>query len=204
MHRIILVLLCALGFGALLALGTGALPLRTGLVGMLVMLAVALAPRRRWLLLADAAPGSPERALWVGLASTAVVAGHLLASWWQIGPNMIMHSPAMHALGTDNWTLVAGALFAYWIARDPQPREDERDRWIAARGLRLAYYGLLSILIVQILALGFVNRGWVTALSNVGIAHGLILAIMASVIIDHGARLQAYASDAAFAAATDP
>ena len=165
--------------------------------------AAALASRRRWLLLADAAPGSPERALWLGLASTAVVAAHLFASWWQIGPNMIMHSAAMHALGIDNWTLVAGAFIAHWVARDPQPREDERDRWIAARGLKLAYYGLLSILLAQILVLGFVNRGWVMALSNLSIAHGLILAIMVSVIIDHAARLHAYASDAAFAAAMD-
>jgi hypothetical protein len=199
--RILLVLLLSLVFGAGLIVSAEWLPVRPGLFGAGLMVLAALATRRRWLLLADAAPGSPERALWIGFAGTAVVAAHLFAVMLRIGPNLIMHTPEIHALGIDNWTLVAGAVIAHWIARDPEPRQDERDAAIAVAGLRAAHYGLLAMLALQILALGFVREGWVGALSHPSIAHALILAVMASVLIDHGWRLHRYACDAALDAA---
>lgn len=183
--------------GALLAAGAGEWPLPAGVLGALAMLVAALAVRRRWLLLADAAPGSPERALWVSLAGNAVVAAHLLVMLWRIGPSLVLHTPAVHALGIDSWTLVAGAVLAYWIARDPQPRADERDRAIAARGMRAAHYGLLALLAGAILLLGLVHDGWVARLSRPSIAHWLIFAIIASVVVDAAVRLAAYARDAA-------
>jgi hypothetical protein len=200
--RIVVVFLLAVALGAGLAQAGGVLPVRPGWLGVAAMIAAAGATRWRWVLLADAAPGSPERALWIGFAGAAVVAAHLLAVLMQIGPNMVMHTPEVHALGIDNWTLVAGALVAYWIARDPEPRRDERDDAIAIAGLRAAHYGLLLILAVEILALGFVRDGWIGALSHPSIAHALILAVMASMLIDHGLRLHLYARDAA--AATPP
>lgn len=197
MPALILVLLASFALGALLTLVPSSWPLRGGAVGVLVMVVAAWATRRRWLLLADAAPGSPERALWIGYAGTAVVGAHLFAILYRIGPNLVMHTPAVHDLGIDNWTLVAGALLAHRIARDPQPRTDERDAAIAAAGQRAAHYALMALLGVQILALGFVRGGWVAQLSHPSIAHALILAIMASVLVDHGARLWLYARDAA-------
>jgi len=199
MRQIVVVLLVALSLGTLIADSAGAWPVRSGIVGAVLMAMAALAVRRRWGLLADAAPGSPERALWVGLFGNGVVAAHLAATLWHIGPNMLMHTPQIHALGIDNWTLVAGMAVSYWIARDPQPRSDERDLVIAANGLRAAYHGLLALLVVQILALGFVRDGWVAELSRPSIAHGLILAIIGSCLIDAITRLRAYAADAAAA-----
>ena len=200
MLRILVVLGVALSLGVLLASGAAEWPLRPGVVGVLLMVSAALAVRRRWGLLADAAPGSPERMLWVSLAANAVVAAHLLATLYRIGPTLVMHTPVVHALGIDSWTLVAGAIMAYWIVRDPQPRADERDHAIAARGMRAAYYGLLLVLAIQILVLGFVHHGWVSQLSRPTIAHALILAIIVSVIIDGFTRLRAYAREAAEAA----
>lgn len=197
MPALVLVLLAAFALGVLLTLLPAAWPLRGGWVGVLVMVAAAWATRRRWLLLADAAPGSPERALWIGYAGTAVVGAHLFAILYRIGPNMVMHTPAVHDLGIDNWTLVAGALLAYWIARDPEPRQDERDAAIAVAGLRAAHYALLAVLAVQILALGFVRHGWIAQLSHPSIAHVLILSIMFGMLVDHGTRLWLYARDAA-------
>lgn len=196
MSRILAVLIAALAFGVLIANAAGVAPVRPGLFGALLMVIAALAVRRRWGLLADAAPGSPERALWVGLFGNAIVAAHLAATLWHIGPRMLMHTPQIHALGIDNWTLVAGMAVSYWIARDPQPRSDERDQVIANTGMRAAYYGLLGMLVVQILALGFVREGWVADLSHPSIAHGLILAIIGSILIDAITRLRAYADDA--------
>lgn len=200
MGRILAVLGSALALGALLACGAAAWPLRPGVVGAVLMVAAALAVRRRWGLLADAAPGSPERMLWVALAGNAVVAAHLLVTLYRIGPMLVMHTPVVHALGVDSWTLVGGAIVSYWIARDPQPRADERDQAIAARGMRAAYYGLLLALVVQILVLGFVHHGWVGQLSRPTIAHALILAIILSVLVDGVTRLRAYAREAAAAA----
>jgi hypothetical protein len=200
MWRIHAVLGSALLLGALLASGAAVWPLRPGVVGMLLMVAAALAVRRRWGLLADAAPGSPERMLWVSMAANAVVAAHLLTTLYRIGPTLVMHTPVVHALGVDSWTLVGGAIVSYWIVRDPQPRVDERDNTIAAAGMRAAYYGLLLMLGLQILVLGFVQHGWVSQLSRPSIAHALILAIILSVLIDSVSRLRAYAREAAAAA----
>ena len=196
MLHILAVLAGGLALGALLATGAGDWPLRPGLVGALVMLGVAMAVRRRWGLLAEAAPGSPERMLWVSLAANAIVAAHLLASLYRIGPTVVLHTPVVHALGVDSWTLVGGAVLAYLLVRDPRPRADERDHAIAARGTRAAYYGLVLVLAVQILVLGFVDHGWVSELSRPTIAHALILAIIASALVDGVARLRAYAQDA--------
>ncbi len=197
MTRILSVLVATAAFGFLLVHAAAWLPLRAGVVGGVVILLAALLVRRRWLLLADTAPGSPERELWVSLAGHAVVAAYLATSLWQIGPNMIMHTAPMHALGIDVWTLVGAAIGAWWIARDPQPRVDERDRWIAGQGLRVAHYGLVLMLIGLLLALGFSTHGWAAQLSRPAIAHLIILVIILSVLIDAITRLRSYAQDAA-------
>lgn len=199
MPKIFVALITAFGFGLGLAALAGRMPLPAGLLGALAMLLIALSVRRRWGLLAEAAPGTPERQLWVSLAGNGVVAGHLLATLWHIGPNLQMHTPRVHALGIDSWTLVAGALIAYLIAREPRPRSDERDAWIAERGLRTGHYALVMILIAQILTLGFVREGWVGELSHPAIAHGLILALLVSVLADAIARLRLYSLEAAAA-----
>jgi hypothetical protein len=131
------------------------------------------------------------------MAANAAVAAHLLVALYRVGPSMVMHTPAVHALGVDSWTLVGGAILAYWIVREPGLRSDERDEAIAARGMRAAHYGLLLVLLVQILTLGFVHEGWVSELSNPTIAHALILAIISSAIVDSFVRLRAYAAEAA-------
>ena len=200
MLHILAVLGGGLALGALLAAGAGGWPLRPGLVGVLVMLAIAIAVRRRWGLLAEAAPGSPERMLWVSLAANAIVAAHLLTALYRIGPTVVLHTPMVHGLAVDSWTLVGGAVLAYLLVRDRQPRADERDRAIAAGGMRAAYYGLVLVLVVQILVLGFVDHGWVSQLSRPTIAHALILAIIASVLAGDVTRLRAYARDADAAA----
>jgi hypothetical protein len=52
------------------------------------------------------------------------------------------------------------------------------------------------VLLVQILALGFVREGWIGELSHPSIAHALILALLASTLADAIARLWLYARDA--------
>ncbi|MCK7592865.1 hypothetical protein [Pseudomarimonas salicorniae] len=196
MTQLLLVFASALGFGVALASIGGRLPVPGGLLGLAAMLLVALAVRRRWGLLEEAAPGTPERQLWVSLAGHAVVCGHLLTTLWRIGPELALHTPAAHAMGIDSWTLVAGAVLAYLIARDPEPRSDERDSHFAQLGMQAGYYTLVALLIAMILALGFVRGGWIGQLSHAAIAHGLILVLMLSVVADALVRLRCYALDA--------
>jgi hypothetical protein len=195
MIRILSVILISLLLGGVLACGATAWPLRPGLIGLAAMVLAALAARNYWLGLRLAAPGSPERALWLGLGSASVIVGHLVASLWRIGPAMELHTRAGHALGTDIWTLVLGSAIAYSIARDPEPRHDERDAQIAARGLSAGYWSLVGILLVLILWLGFGADRAMPALSFAMIAHLLITAVIASRLVCDGVQLHAYGRD---------
>lgn len=195
MNRILSVVLLALLLGGVLAFGATSWPVRPGLFGLGLMVLAAFAVRNYWLGLELAAPGSPERALWLGLGSSSLICGHLGASLWRIGPAMELHTRAGHALGTDSWTLVLGAAIAYRIARDPEPRQDERDAAIETRGLRAGYCSLVGVLVALILLLGFgVGRG-VPALSYPLIAHLLITAVIVSCLVSESVQLHAYLLD---------
>lgn len=193
MLRLWLVLSSAFGIGVALALAPTSLVVRPGMIGLVLMAVVALAVRRYWLGRALAAPGSPERQLWLAFGSTAIIAGHLFTSLWRIGPDMIPHSLAVHALGIDNWTLVAGGVLAYLIARDPEPRKDERDTQIATRGLRVSYGTLTLLLVVLILALGFAPV--MARVSPFMVAHLLIASLILAALTQYAVQLHAYWRD---------
>jgi hypothetical protein len=194
MIRILLVGLLSLIAGATLASGTGAWPVRPGLVGLGLMVASAVAVRRYWQRLATlgAEPGSPERALWHGLASTALVGGHLFASLWAIGPAMVLHSPFVHAMAVDNWTMVLGAALSYAIVRDPEPRSDERDREFAARGVRGAFRALAVLVLALSVSLSFGDHTPVERLSRAMISHLIISAVILAVLVQYLTQLRLY------------
>lgn len=156
------------------------------------MIALAILVRRRWRVLADLAPGSPERRLWVCLVGASTVAAHLGVLMVIIGPAMAMHTPQMHILGIDSWTLVAGALIAYLLVRDADPRMDERDQLIAHHARRFALWVQFVLLSGLILTLGFGERGWAAELSHPAIAHLLILSLTLTTIAESAYSLRAY------------
>ncbi len=193
MGRIGLVLLVSLTVGSALALLQGELPVRPGYLGVALMLVSATVARSHWRSLdAEAGPGSPERALWHGLATTALIAGHLVASLWLAGPGMALHSVAAHAMAVDTWTLVLGAILSFRIARDPEPRSDERDTLFAARATRGAYATLIAELCVAILVLGFGAELELPAFSQPLIAHVLIVCLMIASIVRCAVQLALY------------
>lgn len=197
MNRVLAVILGGLALGSAMATGALDWPLRPGWVGLVAMVLFALAARQRWLGLKLAAPGSPERGLWIGLGGSAVLCGHLTTALAIIGPTMELHSRAGHALGADNWTLVLGAALAWAIARDAHARSDERDAQVAALGLRWGHYVLSGLLLVFIVMLGFGIGETMRRLSHPMIAHLLIVALMVCWLVDHAVRLRAYRQDAA-------
>lgn len=197
MPQILAIALISLLFGGVLAGGAMAWPVRPGLVGLAAMLVSAWMARRYWQgLRVEDGPGSPERALWHGLASYGLLTGHLLAVLWRLGPTMQMHSLAGHALAIDNWTLVLGAVLSYWIARDPEPRRDERDVLIATGGLRAGYNTLLALLLALILALGFGAHTLVGRFNQPMLAHVLILFVLLQCLARTGVQLRLYRRDA--------
>lgn len=181
--------------GAAIAVLADASPVRPGLLGFVLMLAAALALRRHWLGQAWAAPGSPERSMWVGLATSSVVLGHMLTSLWRLGPALQLHTPAGDALAVDSWSLVAGGALAWWLTREHTPRRDERDRAIDALGMRWSYSALLALLLPSVLLLGF-GDDHDLPLSRPYIAHLLIAAMLASIAIGQAVRLTVYRRDA--------
>lgn len=178
--------------GAALAWGSDSAGLALGWVGALVMIGFAIAVRRRWRLLADLAPGSPERKLWVCLIGASAVAAHLATLMLLIGPAMAMHTPQMHILGIDSWTLVAGAVIAYLLVRDSDPRMDERDQLIAHQARGFAWWVQFALLTALTLVLGFGEGGWAAELSHPAIAHLLILSLTLTTVAECGHSLNAY------------
>lgn len=197
MLRILMVLLLCVSVGVALSLAAPVWPLRPGLMGFAMLLASAWAVRRYWEgLQPEGRPGSPERALWHGLATYGLLFGHLSATVWQLGPVLAMHSLAGHALAIDSWTLVFGALVSYWIARDPEPRRDERDVLIRNHGLLAGHIALIGLLLALILALGFAGRTVVGQFNQPMLAHVLILIVLAQCLIQNLAQLRLYWLDA--------
>ena len=195
MMRILAVLTLAGAIGVTLSVLSLDGPLRPGLLGAALLLIAAIAARRHWRRQRASAPGSPERSFWIGLVSSSLIAGHLLGALWQIGPEMHLHSLAAHAFAIDNWTLVFAGGMAWWIARDPEPRQDERDLLIAAAGTRAAYFALVALLIGLLMTLAFGGDLGSRTLTHAMIAHLLIVAILISCIVANASTLRAYAGD---------
>jgi hypothetical protein len=197
MPQILAVALLSAAFGLLLASGEVDWHFRASWVGVAAMLASAWAARRYWQSLRpENGPGSPERELWHGLASYSLIAGFLGLTLWRMGPALELHSLAGHRMGIDSWTLVIGTLVSYAIARDPEPRKDERDALIATRGQRTGYYSLLLMLVIAIPLLGFGEHTVIARLNQAMLAHLLILMLTVHYLIQQAAQLYWYAIDA--------
>ena len=188
------VAICSWALGWLLAQSSG-FSLLSSYVGVAMFIVFALMIRYRWLRLSGVEEGSPERALWVSFVSRSVNGGFLLYTLYDIGPNFIMHTPKIHVYGLATWILIAGGLLAAWIARDPDPRRDERDAIIAHLGQNIGYWSIFALLVVLILALGFGFSPWVRAATHAALAHVLILIVLLADLADLASRLWRYRQD---------
>jgi hypothetical protein len=202
MQRILIVLFASTLFGVVLALPGLNLPFRAGLLGGVVMLALAWGVRSRWAASADA-PEAPERTALLSLTGTTIVLAHLMASLWRIGPAMDLHSRASHAMGTDSWILFGASLLMGWLARAPGPSADERDRHIAANAMRVGHYGLLLQLLLFVLWLAFGRGTVLEQMSRAMLAQLLICFWIVSCVIHEVTCLYAYARDRRLMAAAE-
>ena len=109
---------------------------------------------------------------------------------------MDMHSLRGHALAVDSWTMVLGGLISYGIARDPEPRQDERDALFAMQGLRAGHTALVVMLLAFILALGFGQHTVVATFNHAFLAHVLILGLTLQCMVQDVTQLRLYRLDA--------
>lgn len=193
MIRILIVLSISLLAGILLASGAMSWPVRPGLIGLGAMLVSAWVTRRYWQSRQpEDGPSSRERAQWHGVASYGLLTGHLATFMWRLGPALDMHSLTGHALALDNWTLVFGAIVSYWIARDPEPRSDERDALINTRGWRAGHIALLIMLLLLSLALAFGKHAVISRLNQPMLGQLLILLVLVDCLVQYVVRLRLY------------
>lgn len=193
MFRILIVLLLSLLAGMLLASGAIDWPIKPGLIGLGAMLLSAWATRRYWQSRQpEVGPSSRERAQWHGMASYGLLTGHLATFMWRLGPSLDMHSLTGHSLAIDNWTLVLGAVVTYWIARDPEPRSDERDALISARGWHAGHIALLVMVLLLSVLLAFAGHRVISRLNQPMLGQLLILLVLVDCLVQYVARLRLY------------
>ncbi|MDA8018848.1 MAG: hypothetical protein MPN21_15510 [Thermoanaerobaculia bacterium] len=202
MIRILIVLALAGGLGFSLASWPLGWPFGAGPAGLGLLVVAGVAARGIWNRDSTSPPGSPERTLWVLMGSSAAIATHLLASLWRIGPEFELNTDAGHRLGIDSWSLVLGMGLAYAIARDPNPRSDERDAWIASRGTHWTSNTLASLVLLMAVVLAFEPTEEIRRLSRPAIAHVAILCVILAWLVGTLVQLYAYALD--HAAAREP
>lgn len=189
-------LITALATGTLLAIASLALHVPTGWIGASVLLAWAFNARRRWTALEATSgldPGAPERALWMRLAGTALVLGHLVAAILLAGNDLRVGQG--NTLAIDSWTLVAAQLIAELLFRRDRNAQDERHIGIAARGVRVGYATFILVLIPGIAWLAFTPPGARTALSHFVVANALIALLLVSYAAMLFVQLVDYARD---------
>lgn len=85
-----------------------------------------------------------------------------------------------------------GTIVSYWIARDPEPRHDERDAAISACGWRNGHMALLSMLLLLALALGFGGRMVISRFNQPMLAQLLILIMLIDCLVQYMVRLRLY------------
>jgi len=192
----IVFLVAGLVMGAFLAILSLALHVPTGWIGAAALITWAFIARRRWTALEATNgldPGAPERALWMRLAGTALVLGHLTTAILLAGNELRVGQG--NTLAVDSWTLVAAQMIAALLFRRDSQENDERHAGIAARGVRVGYATLIAVLIPVIAWLAFTPPGARVMLSHFVLANTLIALLLVSYAVLLFVQLVDYASD---------
>jgi len=182
--------------GALLAIASLVSHVPTGWIGAGALITWAVVARRRWTALEATnglEPGAPERALWLRLAGTALVLGHLVTAILLAGNDLRVGQG--NTLAVDSWTLVTAQIVAALLFRGDSKVQDERHAGIAARGVRVGYATLIAVLIPVIAWLAFTPPGARVVLSHFVIANALIALLLVSYAALLFVQLVDYARD---------
>jgi hypothetical protein len=189
-------LAAGLVIGASLAIVSLASHLPTGWMGAIGLIAWAFVAKQRWTSLEATNgldPGAPERALWMRLAGTALILGHLATAILLAGNDLRVGQG--NTLAIDSWTLVVGQMIAALLFRRDSRQQDERHAAIAARGVRVGYTTFIAVLVPGIAWLAFTPPGARMSLSHFVIANALIALLLVSYAALLFVQLVDYARD---------
>jgi hypothetical protein len=195
MARIIGFLAVALGLGAVLALVSVNAAITTGWIGAVALIGWALLARSRWerqRATTGAEPGGPERVIWHRFAGTGILLGHLFAA---LSTGLDLHVGSGNSLAIDSWTILGSMMVSALVFNGDARERDERDRAIAARGLRAGYAALIVQLILLLLYLGFTPPNLRVVLTHWVLTNLLIGLIVSSILIMYLVQLSGYAAD---------
>ena len=187
--------------GALLASVSLATQFPNGWIGAGALITWAVIARKRWIALEATNgldPGAPERALWMRLAGTALILGHLTTAILLAGNDLRVGQG--NTLAIDSWTLVAAQVIAALLFRRDSREQDERHAGIAARGVRVGYATFIAVLVPAIAWLAFTPPGARVMLSHFVIANAMIALLLVSYAALLFVQLVDYARDTCGAA----
>ncbi len=189
----------ALALGWALSWTTIQFGISTGWLGASALLAWAIAARWRWerLKARGADPSGPERVVWHRLASAAIGCGHLITSLAH--PQIDLHLGSGNSLATDSWTILAAIIVSAFLFHSGDQERDERDRGIAALGVRVGYATLIAQLFILLFFLGFAPPDVLAPFTQFFIANLLIALIVIATLAQYFVQLLAYARDHAMA-----
>lgn len=200
--RITVVFLLSALIGTLLAGPWIDWPVREGWLGVALMFGAAFYMRWHWQQRAARGdePGEREQELWHGFASTSLIGAQIVTSLWLAGPGMLMHSAASNRLGELTWTLIAGAVFSWYLLHRREPVKDERDLAIQARSQKVSATVLAVLIVTLSVTLAFNPPERLAPLSFAFLANVLLLLLVIASLVRHVVELWSYQRDAGPAA----
>lgn len=199
--RIFLFLAIFLLLGAILAAMGFYLDLPVGWIGAIGLLGWAFSIRRHWVRVeknSETEPSPPARVLWVQCAGYGLLLGHLILALLLAGDNLRLGNGNMLAI--DSWTMIGAGLVVSFIFKRDRNIEDERDREISARGVRVSYFTLVILSIGFAFFLAFAPPNCRSDLTHFVIGNVLIALILTSYLAQLISRLSSYSRDNALSA----
>ncbi len=196
MFKSIVFVLTTAFIGAVLAVLSVRLNIATGWVGALALIGWAILARRNWALVqmrTGLEPSGPERVLRLRTAGTALLLGHLIATLAH--PELDIHVGQGNSLAIDSWTMLTALVVASFLFRQDATLRDERDNAITARGTKVGYISLISLLIILLTLLGFLPVYLLESLNYFTLANVLVAIILLSISCKYAVELIGYAKD---------
>ena len=161
----------------------------------------AFSIRRHWVRVeknSETEPSPPARVLWVQCAGYGLLLGHLILALLLAGDNLRLGNGNMLAI--DSWTMIGAGLVVSFIFKRDRNIEDERDREISARGVRVSYFTLVILSIGFAFFLAFAPPNCRSDLTHFVIGNVLIALILTSYLAQLISRLSSYSRDNALSA----
>lgn len=138
-------------------------------------------------------PAAAERELWLWMAGTALLLGHVATTLSY--PGSEVHARTGDTGGFEAWIILAGmAIAAFLLPKDDEQR-DERDLAIANFGAKTGYMTLAILLAGLLSFLGFAPDGMTQRFTHWFLANMLLTLLMLACLVQTVTQLVCYWRD---------